>query len=372
MKLTGKVRLGLKTKKLVKSLKPGEIAVIFHRDIDQLAAESLITAKVKAIINAYPSISGKYPNLGPERLLEAKIPIVDGVGKDIFDKLEDGDEVFISDGHIKKDKKELARGNVLTSFKVDQKLKEARANLEGELNKFIDNTLEYAKREKGLILGLNSPEIDTDLAGKDALIVVRGKEYREDLEAVVSYIREVKPVLIGVDGGADALLEYGFKPHIIIGDMDSVSDNVLACGAEIIVHAYPDGKAPGMKKVKELDLEAKKFPAPGTSEDIALLLACEKGAELIVAVGTHTTMVDFLEKGRPGMASTFLARLKVGSKLVDAKGVNKLYQSRIKAKYLAQLIVAALVPIIIVITVSPQLQQLFKLFLIKLRFSLGF
>jgi uncharacterized membrane-anchored protein len=372
MKIKGQVKLGIKTKQLVKELTGGEIAVINHQDIDQVAACSLVKADVKAVINAQPSISGKYPNLGPQKLLEAGVPVVDRVGKDIFDQLEAGDKVKLKNSQIIKNNKVINSGELLTVSEVADKLEETRENMEDELNKFIDNTLTYAKQEKDLILDLETQKVKTDLAGKPVLIVVRGKNYREDLEAVTSYIKEVDPVLIGVDGGADALIEYGFIPDMIIGDMDSVSDQALQRETELLVHAYPDGRAPGMSRINKLGLEADKFPAPGTSEDIAMLLAYEQKAELIVAVGTHTHMIDFLEKGRPGMASTFLVRLKVGNKLVDAKGVSKLYNTSFKPRYAAQLAVAFLVPILIIGIVSPSIYQLVKLFVIKLRFSLGF
>ncbi|WP_408954634.1 putative cytokinetic ring protein SteA [Natroniella sp. ANB-PHB2] len=372
MQLTGEVRLGTRTKQLVKELAQDEITIIDHQDIDQLAAKALIKSKVKAVINASPSISGRYPNLGPKKLLEAGIPVLDQTGIEIFSLLEDGDQISIEGESIIKEGQEIASGEVLTSERVKVKLQEAEDNLDNELNKFIDNTLDYAKDEKELILGLDIPELDTNLKDEDVLIVVRGNDYQEDLEAVISYIREVQPVLIGVDGGADALINYGFEPDIIIGDMDSVSDQVLACGAELIVHAYSNGVAPGMKRIEELDLEASKFAAPGTSEDIAMLLAYEKGAELIVAVGTHTTMIDFLEKGRPGMASTFLVRVKVGNKLVDAKGVNKLYKSRIRFKYVAQVLVASLIPIIVIVMVSQPISQLLKLLIMNIQLNLGF
>ncbi len=160
---------------------------------------------------------------------------------------------------------------------------------------------------------------------------MRGYHYKEDLQTLRHYIREYRPVLIGVDGGADALIEAGHQPDLIVGDMDSVSDDALRCGAEIVVHAYRDGRAPGLERVRALGVEPVVFPATGTSEDVAMLLADDKGASLIVAVGTHVTLVEFLDKGRSGMASTFLTRLRVGGKLVDAKGVSRLYRARISS-----------------------------------------
>jgi uncharacterized membrane-anchored protein len=166
------------------------------------------------------------------------------------------------------------------------------------------------------------------------------------------YIREFKPVLIGVDGGADALVEAGYTPDIIIGDMDSVTDDVLRCGAEVIVHAYPDGRAPGLARVHQLGVSAVTFPAAATSEDLAMLLADEKGASLLVAVGTHATLVEFLDKGRGGMASTFLTRLKVGGKLVDAKGVSRLYRQNISGSSLLLLVLSAIAAMASAVAVS--------------------
>ncbi|NLG84930.1 MAG: hypothetical protein GX493_10075, partial [Firmicutes bacterium] len=241
-----------------------------------------------------------------------------------------------------------------------------------ELEKFVQNTREYALKEKDLILGgVPPPEIKTKIKGRQVLVVVRGSNYREDLAALRSYIREMRPVLIGVDGGADALLEAGYRPDLLIGDMDSVSDEALRSGAEIVVHAYPDGRAPGLSRVKALGLPCHLFPAPGTSEDIAMLLAYERGADLIVAVGTHSNMIDFLEKGRPGMASTFLVRLKVGAILVDARGVSRLYHSRMKTGYLVGMFMAALLPLLALILVAGSLPPILQILWVQVKLWLG-
>jgi uncharacterized membrane-anchored protein len=188
---------------------------------------------------------------------------------------------------------------------------------------------------------------------RHVLVVVRGYRYREDLRALRPYIREYRPVLLAVDGGADALLEAGYRPDVIIGDMDSVSDEALQAGAELVVHAYPDGRAPGMARLQGLGLDAARLPAPGTSEDVALLVADARGASLIAVVGTHWTLEEFLDKGRPGMASTVLTHLRVGSKLVNARGVHQLYQSRISGWALVVLAVAAAATIVVAIAYSP-------------------
>jgi uncharacterized membrane-anchored protein len=230
---------------------------------------------------------------------------------------------------------------------------DAREGLSVQLEAFAANTMEYLKQERELLLdGVGVPDIETTFAGKHCLIVVRGYDYKADLDVLRPYIREFKPVLVGVDGGADALVEAGYTPDLIVGDMDSVSDDALRCGAELVVHAYPDGRAPGLERVQKLGLSAVTFPAAATSEDIAMLLADEKGATLLVAVGTHGTLVEFLDKGRGGMASTFLTRLKVGGKLVDAKGVSRLYRQSLSTSSLLLLVVSALIAMGAAIAVS--------------------
>lgn len=373
MQITGTIKMDKRTKNLVKRLNPGEIAIIDHRDIDEVAAESLVEKKVLAVINADKSISGRYPNMGPSILCEAGIPIIDDVGKDIFVLLKENDKITIIDNEIYKDGVFIKSGKLLTKDVINYKLQESRENIGVELDKFIENTLEYAKKEKYFILGgVELPNIKTRFKNRHALVVVRGKDYKEDLFTIKQYINDVKPILIGVDGGADALLEFGLVPDIVIGDMDSVSDEALKKAREIVVHAYPDGRAPGLERVTALGLKAEIFKAPGTSEDIAMLLAFEKGADLIVAVGTHSSMIDFLEKGRKGMSSTFLVRLKVGEKLIDAKGVNKLYRETFKISYIFSIILAALIPLGVIAYFSPPMQQLLKLLQLRIRLLIGF
>lgn len=357
-----------KTKNLVKRLNSGDIAVINHRDIDEIAALSLVEKKPMAVINTSESISGMYPNRGPSILVDAGITIIDIDNENSFDLIDEDSRIRIVNDEIFMNNIYIGKGKALTKEIIDSKTKAAKNNLEEVLDNFIENTLEYAKKEKNLILdNINIPGVDVDIKNKHVLVVVRGKDYKKDLFAIKTYIEEISPVLIGVDGGGDALLEFGYIPDIVIGDMDSVSDNCLKLCKEIVVHAYNDGRAPGLKRIEENGLEYKLFPSPGTSEDIAMLLAYEKGADFIVAVGTHTNMIDFLEKGRKGMASTFLVRLKVGSKLIDAKGVNKLYKERIKPIHLVSVFISSLIPIIIISLLSPFSKHIIKLLQIKFK-----
>ena len=368
MRIKGTLKLDKKTKILAKRLKPGDIALINHEDIDGTAAHMLVEANVGAVINAAKSCSGRYPNLGPRVIVEAGIPLVDNAGDKLFKGLREGEEIEIRDGAIYRNGIEITCGEVLTPERVEALLEKAKENLGNELEKFAENTLTYVIKEKSILLDPTTlPDIKTPINTRHALVVVRGETYKEDLAIIRAYIRDMKPVLIGVDGGADALLEMGLKPDIIIGDMDSVSDSTLKCGAELIVHAYTNGKAPGLPRVQELGLDTHVCAVPGTSEDLALLLAYEKGAELIVAVGTHSHLIDFLDKGRKGMSSTFLVRLKVGNRLVDAKGVSKLYHAQPSIRYVGVLALAALAVIFTVIALSPTVQDHIQIMINDLR-----
>ncbi len=351
--VVGTVRLDRRTKDLTKRLKPGDVAVIDHLDIDRVSADALVTCKVAAVVNAAPSTSGRYPNLGPEILLAAGVPLVDGVGNEVFGALREGERVRVHGGEVFVGDRKVASGARQTLSSVEEAMVRARAGLATQLEDFAANTMEYLLKERDLLLdGVGVPHVRTVFEGRHALIVVRGYDYKEDLAVLRPYVREYRPLLIGVDGGADALVEAGYTPDMIVGDMDSVSDATLSSGAEVVVHAYADGRAPGLKRVQDLGVDAVVFPAAGTSEDVAMLLADEKGASLIVAVGTHATLVEFLDKGRAGMASTFLTRLRVGGKLIDAKGVSRLYRSRISTWSLLLLVLSTLVAVTAAVLVS--------------------
>ncbi|GAB3162509.1 putative cytokinetic ring protein SteA [Myceligenerans halotolerans] len=338
--VTGLARIGKRTKELTGRLNPGDVAVIDHADIDRVAADALVAAQPVAVLNAARSITGRYPNTGPGILIEAGIPLIDDLGPAVM-ALDERAPLEIIDGQVMSGGEVIAKGDRQTEASLGEAMTAAREGLSVEIERFAENTMTYLRRERDLLLdGVGVPAIRTPIAGRHVLIVVRGYHYREDLAMLRSYVKENRPVLIGVDGGADAIIDEGWKPDLIVGDMDSVSDRALAGGAEIVVHAYRDGKAPGLDRVRELGVEPVVFPATGTSEDITMLLADDKGAELIVAVGTHATLVEFLDKGRAGMASTFLTRLRVGGKLIDAKGVSRLYRTRISNTQLTMLSLA--------------------------------
>ncbi len=352
--IVGVARVDLRTKVLVRRLNPGDIAIIDHADLDRVSADELIACKVAAVVNAAKSITGRYPNLGPQLLIDAGIPLVDDAGSDVLARVADGAEVRLDGEVLYAGDQVVAKGVLQSRGTLDAAMAEATAGVTGQIDSFAENTLEFLRGEHDLLTnGVPVPQLATAMKGKHVLVVVRGYRYREDLRTLRPYIREYRPVMMAVDGGADALLEAGYRPQVIIGDMDSISDEALCSGAELVVHAYPDGRAPGLARVTSLGLQAVPLPAPGTSEDVALLLADACGASLIAVVGTHWTLEEFLDKGRPGMASTFLTHLRVGGKLVNAKGVHQLYQSRISGWALIVLVLAAAFTIAIAVAFSP-------------------
>jgi uncharacterized membrane-anchored protein len=352
--LVGVARVDQRTKVLVRRLEPGDIAVIDHPDLDRVSADELIACRVAAVVNAAKSVTGRYPNLGPRLLLDAGIPLIDDVGREVMSRVADGASVRLDKDTLYQGDQVAAKGVLLTEDNLTRALDDANAGVATQIDAFAANTLEFLRRERDMLThGVDLPKLATSMRDRHVLVVVRGYRYREDLRALRPYIREYRPVLLAVDGGADALIEAGYRPDVIIGDMDSVSDEALQSGAELVVHAYPDGRAPGMSRLDGLGLDGVVLPAPGTSEDVALLVADACGASLIAVVGTHWTLEEFLDKGRPGMASTFLTHLRVGSKLVNARGVHQLYQSRISGWALAVLVVAATVTIVVAIAYSP-------------------
>src|SRR2546429_8866909 len=315
--VTGTVRLDRRTKRLVGRLRPGDVAVIDHVDLDRVPGGSLVAVGVAAVLNAKPSISGRYPNLGPGVLVQAGIPLLDDLGEALFEGLREGDVVRVEADTVYLNGEPVASGTRQDAESVGKAMVDAREGLSVQLEAFAANTMEYLLQERALLLdGVGVPEIETKISSRHVLIVVRGYDYQADLDVLRPYIREFKPVLIGVDGGADALVEGGDSPDVLIGDLDSVTDDVLRCRAEVIAHADPDGRAPGLARGHQLGVPAITFPAAATSEDLAILLAGEKGATLIVAVGTHATLGEFLDKGRGGMAATVLTRPQIGGQPV--------------------------------------------------------
>jgi len=372
VEFTGAAKLDRRTKNLVRRLGPGDVAVIDHTDLDRVSAEELVESGVRVVVNVAPSQSGRFPNPGPLLLVRAGVRLIDAPGAPIFDQVSEGDLLTVRGASVFRNGDCVAAGRALSADELARSIAEQRGRVTEALEAFADNTLRYL-REEGRLLseGIDFPPLQTRFRDQHALVVARGPGYKRDLRIVRPYIRDFKPVLVGVDGGADALLEAGYKPDVIVGDMDSVSDRALRSRAEKVVHAYTDGAAPGRERIEALEVEYQVVRAPGISEDVALLLAYEKGAELIVAVGTHFNLIEFLERNREGMSSTFVTRLKVGEILIDAKGVSRLVSRRVGLMPLVIFALTGLGAIVVAIAASPELRRLIGLLSGRIRDLVG-
>ncbi len=380
--VVGPVRLGRKTKLLVRHLVAGDIAVIDHLDIDRVSAEELIAAGATAVLNCRASTSGSYPNLGPQLLVEAGVLLLDLTDDSLFKSLSDGDPVTVrtvdagARGEVLHRGRTVVVGEVLDVARVRAETEARRREIGEALERFAHNTIEHMREERELLAGrIDLPRFRTDFRDRSTLVVVRGVDHQRDLRALRSFIRDTRPVLVAVDGGADALLEAGYTPTMIVGDMDSATEAALLAardgGAELVVHSYPDGRAPGKRRLEDLDVPFKLVPAPGTSQDVAMLIAAEKGARLIVTVGSQFNLVEFLDRNREGMSSTFLTRLRIGEILVDAKGVSRLYRPMPGLAPLVVVIVAGLIALVAVVWLTPALRDVVDLLWLKLQLLLG-
>jgi uncharacterized membrane-anchored protein len=358
---TGHARLDRRTKNLVRRLGADDVAIIDHTDLDRVSAEELVESGVRVVVNVADSQSGRFPNPGPLALVRGGVRLIDAPGADLFEQVHEGELLTVRGGGVYRNGTCLASGRILQPAELERSLAEQRSRVTQALEAFADNTMRYLREEGKLLAeGIDFPQLKTRFRDRHALVIARGPGYKRDLRMVKPYIRDYKPVLIAVDGGADALIEAGYKPDVIVGDMDSVSDGALQSGAELIVHAYRDGPAPGAKRAERLGLSYQVVPVTGISEDVALLLAYEKGSALIVAVGTHFNLIEFLERNRAGMSSTFVTRLKVGEILIDAKGVSRLASRQVGIWPLVLFTLAGLAAIGVAIAVSPTLRHVFQ------------
>jgi uncharacterized membrane-anchored protein len=368
----GTARLDRRTKHLVKRLGPDDIAIIDHAELDRVSAEELAESGVRVVVNVAPSVSTRFPNPGPLELVRAGVCLIDAPGAPLFEQVREGDRIAVRGSALFRNGTRLASGHELSAGELEDLLAEQHGRVTDALETFADNTMRYLREEGRLLTeGVQLPQLRTRFRDRHALVVARGPGYKRDLAIVRHYIREFGPVIVAVDGGADALLRAGYRPDVIVGDMDSVSDEALRCGAELIVHAYEDGRAPGRARLDRLGIPSVSVPMSGISEDLAMLLAFEKGAELIVAVGTHFNLVEFLERNRSGMSSTFLTRLKVGEVLVDARGVSRLFRQRAGLWPLVAFALAALAVVVAAVASSPDLRDFIAALVERLKSLVG-
>ena len=372
VELQGTARLDKRTKRLVKRLGPDDIAIVDHADLDRVSAEELLESRVRVVVNVAPSVTGRFPNPGPLQLVRGGVTLIDVAENGLFGDVREGESLVVRGSSLYRNGTRLAAGRELTTEELERGLEEQQERLAEALEGFAENTMRFLKQDGTLVAeDLRLPQLRTRFRDRHALVVARGPGFKRDLRMVRPYVRDFKPVLVGVDGGADAILEAGWKPDLIVGDMDSVSDEALRSGAELVVHGYLDGRAPGRDRLDRLGLASAIVAAPGISEDVALLLAYEKGADLIVAVGTHFNLIEFLERDRAGMSSTFLARLKVGEVLVDARGVSRLARGRAGLWPLLSLGVAGLAAMVAAVLGSPALRDTISVLAKRLESLLG-
>ena len=351
--VSGVARLDRRATRLLQRLHPGDVAVIDVADLDRATADALIAAGVSAVINGQPSISGRYPNLGPEVLVAAGVPLLDSVGTDIFTSVKEGTRLRLDGAALYSGDNQVADGVRQDADSIAAAMADAKQGLSNQLASFAASAQQHMLREKELLLdGVGLPELRTRFAGRHVLLVARSYDFKTDLKSLKHYIREFRPVLVGIDGGADVLRDAGYRPDLVIGDMDAVSEAALREAGEVIAHANEHGRVDGLARVQDLRIEPIIFPTAGTSEDAAMLIAEAGRAKLVVTVGIRATLEEFLDAGRGGMASTVLTRLKLGGRLVDAKAAAQLFQTRISGWALAALAVAALLAITVVLVAS--------------------
>ncbi len=346
--ITGIARIDKKTKRLTGRVGPGDVVVLDEVDLDRLTADALVEADVVAVVNASPSITGRYPNLGPEVLAASGIPLLDSVGPEVFARVKEGAKVRLHDDRLYLGDRVVARGTTLDERAVADRMLEAKTGLIDHLEAFSGNSIEFIRSESPLLIdGVGVPELNVDLEGRHVVVVGDGSDRVADLKALKPFIKEYQPIMIGVGIGADTLMKAGYRPAVIVGDPDDLKVGTLKSGAELVLPADPDGHASGLERIQDLGIGATTFPAVGSAGDLALLLADFHGADLIVTVGLGGSLEDFFDRTRRDqIPSTFLTRLKVGQKLVDAKAVSTLYRTRVGGAVIAMLLLAALIVLI--------------------------
>ncbi|CAM4484842.1 putative cytokinetic ring protein SteA [Nocardia ninae] len=358
--LSGIARVDRNTRRLLKRVGPGDVVVLDEMDLDRLTADRLVEAGVVAVINTSPSISGRYPNLGPEVLVANNILLLDTVSSDAFSKIKDGVKVRIDEGVvyadkvIKKDPEVLVKGIELTDSDIAERMIEARNGLADHLEAFAGNTIEFIRTESALLIdGIGVPELELAMKHRHVVVVADGPDHAEDLKRLKPFIKEYVPIMVGVGRGADTLMKQGYRPDLIVGDPDEITSATLKCGAEVILPADTDGHAKGLERIQDLGIGATTFPSSGAPADLALLLAHHHGASLIVTAGAAATLDDFFDRSRrESNPATFLTRLKLGTKLMDAKAVATLYRNRVSGIGIAMVVLAALIAVIVVLLAS--------------------
>jgi uncharacterized membrane-anchored protein len=352
--VVGTARVDRDIDRLLRRVCPGDIAVLDVLDLDRITADALVDAEIAAVVNASPSVSGRYPNLGPEVLVANGVTLIDETGPDVFKKIKDGAKVRLHNGGVYAGDRRLIRGTERTDDEIADLMQEAKSGLVSHLEAFAGNTIEFIRSESPLLIdGIGIPDVDIELRRRHVVVVAEEDDAADDLKLLKPFIKEYQPVLIGAGGGADVLRKAGYRPQLIVGDPSTLSTEVLKSGAQVVLPADADGHAPGLERIQDLGVGAMTFPAAGSPADLALLLADHHGAALLVTAGHSANIETFFDRTRQhSNPSTFLTRLRVGEKLVDAKAVGTLYHNRISGGAIALLILTMLIAVIVALWVS--------------------
>lgn len=352
--VVGTARVDRDIDKLLERVEQGDIVVLDVLDLDRVTADALVEAKIAGVVNASTSISGRYPNLGPEMLVANGVALVDEAGPEVFKKVKDGAKIRLHDGGVYAGDRCLVKGTQRTDQEIVDLMHEAKAGLVAHLEAFAGNTIEFIRGESPLLIdGIGIPDIDVDMHRRHVVVVAEGPGVADDLKGLKPFIKEYQPVLVGVGTGADVLRKAGYRPQLIVGNPGQISAETLKSGAQVVLPADADGHAPGLERIQDLGVGAMTFPAAGSAADLALLLADHHGASLIVTAGHPASIEEFFDRSRQqSNPSTFLTRLKVGEKLVDAKAVATLYRNRVSAGTIAMLVLAMLVAVVVALWVS--------------------
>jgi len=323
-------------------------------DLDRITADALVDAEIAAVVNASTSVSGRYPNLGPEVLVANGVTLIDETGPEVFKKIRDGAKVRLYNGGVYAGDRRLIRGTERTDQEIADLMQEAKTGLVAHLEAFAGNAIEFIRSESPLLIdGIGIPDVDVELRRRHVVVVADEDHAADDLKRLKPFIKEYQPVLIGVGTGAEVLRKAGYRPQLIVGDPSELSTEVLKSGAQVVLPADADGHAPGLERIQDLGVGAMTFPAAGSATDLALLLADHHGAALLVTAGHSANIETFFDRARQhSNPSTFLTRLRVGEKVVDAKAVATLYHNRISGGAIALLILTMLITVIVALWVS--------------------
>lgn len=355
----GTARVDRRTSALVNRVGRGDVVVVDHVDLDRATAQELVDRQVVAVLNAGPMISGRFPSQGPKVLAAAGVVMVDELGPELFTVMRDGDQVRVDEGTVHARKDRTLEGRLLDAGVVEAQMLEAAAGLGHQLDSFTHNSTEFLRREQELLLhGEGVPVPSTKIADRPAVVVVAGEAYETELRSVRRFVAEQKPVLIGVDRAADALVKARLKPDIVVISADAHDDELpsaatLKAARDVVLLVDRGASRTVAERFSKIGVQPLPFTSSATTEDAALILADAGEASVIVGVGMHATLSDFLDRQRAGLASTYLTRLKVGPRLVDAAAVPTLYSGRVRPRHLVALVLAGVLALGAAIGTTP-------------------